>query len=372
MSVNVAADDTVTNDDTGSKSVGLKVTRKTITDDMISLTKTSYEYTGNQIKPGVSYYGLTSSDVDKSYGPNKNVGKGTVTFTGKGNYQGTVTKTFNIVKANNKITNFTVTGGKVGAEQLYSWKLNCNFGSSNAVVYFSKSPNGSYSTTEPKTAGTYYAKAYIPGTSNYYEVWSDPVKFTIAPKTTPAPTGKVTILNTIANSAKKTNDVIWDKSKVKNATNYEINWRARGASKWASTTVGNTVRGTTSGLTIKGLYEIRVRPMNSAKAGQWSNSVYRYFHTTEKIRLTSKGKGSFTMSWKKNPQATGYQVLFTTNKNGSGAANNINTVGANATSFTKSGLRSGTTYYVQVREIKRVGSITYIGNISCPVAIKVK
>ena len=55
-----------------------------------------------------------------------------------------------------------------------------------------------------------------------------------------------------------------------------------------------------------------------------------------------------------------------------GAAKNINTVGASATSFTKKGLKSGTTYYVQIREIKKVGSTTYIGNISNPVKVKVK
>ncbi len=192
------------------------------------------------------------------------------------------------------------------------------------------------------------------------------------------PTGKTVILNNVANSAKKTNDIIWDKSKVKGATNYEINWKARGAKKWASKTVGNVSRGTATGLSIKGLYEMRVRPKKTVKAtgkqvyGSWSNTVYRYFHTTEGIRLKSSSKGSFTMSWKKNAQATGYQVMFTTNKNGAGAAKNISTMGANSTSFTKKGLKSGTTYYVQVREIKKVGNTTYIGNISNIVAVKIK
>lgn len=203
-------------------------------------------------------------------------------------------------------------------------------------------------------------------------------KETISIPKVSAPTGNITILNTIANSAKRINDVIWDKSKVKGATNYEINWRAPGAAKWASRTVGNTIRGTTSGLTIGGLYEIRVRAVKAATAtteaayGPWSNTVYRYFFTTQKIRLASNSKGSFTMSWAHDSKATGYQVMFTTNSNGSGAANNIKSVGKTATSYTQTGLRSGVTYYVQVREIKKVGNISYIGNISCPVAVKVK
>lgn len=193
-----------------------------------------------------------------------------------------------------------------------------------------------------------------------------------------APTGQPIIRNTIANSAKKTNDVIWDKSKVKGATHYVINWRERGKSSWKSKTVGNTVRGTTDNLTIGALYEIRVRPKNAetsttkAAYGTWSPIVYRYFHTTQKIRLKSASKGTFTMSWQKNPAATSYQVMYTTNSNGAGAANNIRTVGANSTSYTQKGLKSGVTYYVQVREIRKVNGISYIGNISCPVAVKVR
>ena len=186
------------------------------------------------------------------------------------------------------------------------------------------------------------------------------------------PYGKAIIRNTIANSAKRTNDVIWDYSRVKGEDCYEINWRARGAAKWASRTVGVTTRGTTSGLTVGNLYEIRVRPKKGGIGGKWSDTVYRYFHTTQKIRLASRSKGSFTMSWQRNPNATSYQVMFSTNSNGAGAAKNINNVSSSATSFTKTGLRSGVTYYVQVREIRKVGGINYIGNISCPVAVKVR
>ena len=222
------------------------------------------------------------------------------------------------------------------------------------------------------------------------EVWTCSVcgktKKEAIPKVT-APSGKVTILNTVANSAKKTNDVIWDKSNVTGATGYIIEWRARGATKWASRKVGNVTRGVTSGLTVGNLYEIRVTPYKAETEttkeviGTPSAIIYRYFYTTQKIRLASNSKGTFTMSWARDPKATGYQVLYTTNKNGSGAAQNIKSAGASATSITVKDiklngkvqpLRSGTTYYVQVREIRTVGGKNYIGNISCPVAVKVK
>ena len=165
---------------------------------------------------------------------------------------------------------------------------------------------------------------------------------------------------------------------VPGASGYDIAYKHKNSSKWAIKKAGKTTRTTIRGLSIKSFYQIKViaKKAETAKykaaTGAWSPTIYRYFHTTEKIKLTSKGKGSFTMSWKKNPQATGYQVMFTTNKNGTGAANNINTLGKSATSFTKTGLKSGKTYYVQVREIVKIGGVNYIGNISCPVAVKVK
>ena len=211
-------------------------------------------------------------------------------------------------------------------------------------------------------------------------------KDTVIPKVA-APKGRPVIKNTIANSAKKTNDVIWDKTNVTGATGYIVEWRARGGKTWAKRYAGNTVRSYTSGLTIGNLYEIQVTPYKAATAtteevrGTSSEIVYRYFFTTQKIRLASKSKGTFTMSWAKDPKATGYQVLYTTNANGSGAAQNLKNIKASATSYTASTilvgsksqkLKSGTTYYVQVREVRTVGGKNYIGNISCPVAVKVR
>lgn len=186
--------------------------------------------------------------------------------------------------------------------------------------------------------------------------------------------GKTTIRNTIANSAKRTNDVIFDK--VPGATSYDVAWKASSSNSWVIRNRGSKPRATIGGLTIGGLYDIKVRarkaetPVYKAATGQFSPVVHRYFYTLKKIRLTSSKKGSFTMSWAKDNKSTSYQVLFTTNKNGAGAANNIRTT--TGTSMTVSGLKSGQTYYVQVRAIRKAGGVNYIGNISVPVGVRVK
>ena len=66
----------------------------------ISGVNASYNYTGSEIKPTVTISGLTSgTDYTVAYENNVNVGTATITITGKGNYTGTITKTFEITSA---------------------------------------------------------------------------------------------------------------------------------------------------------------------------------------------------------------------------------------------------------------------------------
>lgn len=76
----------------------LKKSVKNFTVKGISVKKT---YTGKKITQKITVYDgkkkLKSSDYTVKYSSNKNPGKVTVKITGKGNYTGTITKTFNIV-----------------------------------------------------------------------------------------------------------------------------------------------------------------------------------------------------------------------------------------------------------------------------------
>lgn len=68
------------------------------------LSKESFTYTGKAVKPEVSVDGLTESDYNVTYKNNKNAGKATVVITGKGDFTGSITKTFTIKKAANPVT----------------------------------------------------------------------------------------------------------------------------------------------------------------------------------------------------------------------------------------------------------------------------
>ena len=70
-----------------------------LADENVSMEKSSYEYTGNEIKPVVVVNGSTlkeGTDYTVSYKNNIDIGEGTVTVEGTGNCSGAVYKTFNI------------------------------------------------------------------------------------------------------------------------------------------------------------------------------------------------------------------------------------------------------------------------------------
>jgi hypothetical protein len=102
------AHDNVHNEATATLS--LTVNPKTLTGGMVSGVADSYVYTGAEIKPPVTVKDGGASlaqnlDYTALYGANLNVADGgTVTVTGKGNYAGAVTKTFEIEKATPTVT----------------------------------------------------------------------------------------------------------------------------------------------------------------------------------------------------------------------------------------------------------------------------
>jgi len=88
---------------TGSQTVKFDITPKNIAEVALTITGDPFIYNGNQQTPGVSavYNGTILSvgtDYDLVYGENIDAGQGTFTLTGKGNYNGTNTVSFDIAK----------------------------------------------------------------------------------------------------------------------------------------------------------------------------------------------------------------------------------------------------------------------------------
>ena len=98
---------------TGSKSASFFIDRAQIADAVVSIAQDSYDYTGSAVLPTFSVKlgsaVLTSGiDYTVNYSDNIEPGIATITVTGKGNYTGTVTKEFEIVKTEVKTVDFVV------------------------------------------------------------------------------------------------------------------------------------------------------------------------------------------------------------------------------------------------------------------------
>ena len=100
------------------------VTAKNISSTTITLNPTTYVYDGKAKTPTVTVKdGSTTLTKDThytvSYSNNTNVGTATVTITGKGNYQGTVDKTFTIIYNSFNITLNNQNATSTGTTTLY-------------------------------------------------------------------------------------------------------------------------------------------------------------------------------------------------------------------------------------------------------------
>ena len=153
-------------------------------------------YSGTAIKPAVTVKDGTktlknATDYTVAYSNNINVGKATIKITGKGNYTGTVTKTFKIIPKGTslkKVTagtkSFTTTWTKQTAKMKtktvtgYQIQYNTNksFTSNNKVLTVSGYNRAGAAVKNLVKGKTYYVRirtyTKVNGV-NYFSVWSD-------------------------------------------------------------------------------------------------------------------------------------------------------------------------------------------------------
>ena len=179
-----AAGDDMYNSVTSTYGITVKKNPKTqLKSSYVKLSKSSYTYTGAAKKPGVTVKVKgkklkKNKDYTVKYSSNTSAGTAKVTIKGKGKkYYGTVTKTFKINKASQKISvKVSATSIKKGANAKIT--LNAKKGSTNAGTI-------TYSTTNKKilevyrndssgaalvignSVGTAKVKVYAAATKNY-------------------------------------------------------------------------------------------------------------------------------------------------------------------------------------------------------------
>ena len=297
----------------------------------VSLSSSSYTYDGSAKKPGVTVTDangakIASSNYSVAYSNNVKKGTATVTVTFKGNYSGTVKKTFEINPA--KVSNVKL--------------------SSTSYTYNGKTKTPSVTVKDSKGRklknGTDYTVKYSSGRKNVgrYAVkvtfkgnYSGTVKKTF--KINPAKVSNVKLSSTsyTYNGKTKTPSVTVKDSKgrkLKNGTDYTVKY--------------------SSGRKNVGRYAVKVTFKGNYTG---SKTVYYYIvpKSTSISRVSALRKG-FKLSWKKQKtQTTGYQIQYSTSKKFK-KAKAVNVSKNKTTSKYIKKLSSKKKYYVRVRTYKKV------------------
>ena len=156
----------------------------------------------------------------------------------------------------------------------------------------------------------------------------------------------------------------------KDVTTYQIWYRLAGGEFTKFYANKDSYQRTISNLKDKGLYELRV--YGKDKNGNFTKATvtsYRYMNTNTSVKLQAKSK-AIRVVWNSISSASGYQIRYSLNKNMSGATSVKSGKGSYAKTLT--GLKSGKTYYVQVRPYVIKNGKTYWGIYSTVKSVKAK
>ncbi|MCR4956652.1 MAG: leucine-rich repeat protein [Lachnospiraceae bacterium] len=215
-------------------------------------------YTGNELTPAVTVLQGTTTlvlgkDYTVTYSNNKNIGTATVTVTGMGNYTGTLTKTFQIVKES-AITITASNKYKTYSDQDKTFNLNATITSGATVTYESTNDSVMVDSTGKVTieggfSGTAIVK--ITATLSGYNTVSKEITITVP---------KAVTLTSATRSTSTTSKVTWKENS--DVTGYYLQYSTK--SDFSSDLnkkfiTGSTTSRTLSDLTIGKKYYVRIR-----------------------------------------------------------------------------------------------------------------
>ena len=374
------------------------------------------------------------TDYTVSYANNTKVGTATVKITGKGNYTGTVSKTFKIngIPVSNAtvsgISNKTYTGSaltqnptvKVGDKTLtkntdytVSYQNNTNVGTATVTI----TGKGNYASKKNvtfkinKAAQSITAKA---GASRVAVGKTTTVSITgnkgkksykssnTAIATVDSSTGKVTAkkvgtVKITATSAATANYKAASKTvtiKVVPAattsltaanqpTGIKLTWKkvigANGYKVYRGSTLIKTI---TSGSTVsfvdkkantngtKYTYKVVAKATTGDSTLSRSRVIYRVSRPAVSSVRNSASK-KMTVKWGKNAKANGYQIQYSMDKNFKSGNKAVSITSASTVSKVIGSLTKGKTYYVRIRTYKTVGSTKYWSIWSAARSVKI-
>ena len=314
---------------------------KTINSTKIRLAATVYFYNG---APRTPVAVLTDNgkklkkgtDYTVSYKNNINAGTAKVIIKGKGNYTGTVTKTFTIkpktlnnIKIKLAATAYTYNGAsKTPAIKAVNNENELKKGTDYTVSYKNNQAIGT-------------ATVKVTGKGNYTGTKS--LTFKINP-------AKVTLLKQSAESSSSVIEMSW--KKISGAAGYAV---YRGVSKNGTYKLIKTVTSnhcSNAGLKAGSKYYYKIRAYKTVNAkkvyGDYSDSIRMNTKPAAPANLSLDTEGTkVKINWTRSQGIGGYEVYMSTSRNTGYSI--IRTVNPSVSGIVKDGLEKGRKYYFRVR-----------------------
>ena len=160
--------------------------------------------------------------------------------------------------------------------------------------------------------------------------------------------------------------------KAARADRYVVMKKAGNAKNWTTVATTKSLSYTDRKVANGKKYIYAVKPVGSGgEAAYTTQTIYRV--NQEKItKIKSTVKKKCTVTYKKNARASGYRVMYSTDKT---FKKNVKVYRASVnkkTNVTLSGLKAGKRYYVRVQGFKKVGKTYYYGAWSKTVNVVIR
>lgn len=324
---------------------------KEIQDCTITLSASKFKYDGKEKKPAVTvtYKNkeiTNGTDYTVKYSNNVKVGTATVTVTGKGQFSGADTKTFEITKGDQNLSFKETLVVPVGRKK--SFALSGARGAVTVLAQDTETADITYSLGNLVVTGKQYGSVKITvkaQETSTYNAAEEEFEVQVAP----AASAKVTIYN-VAQGLK----VTW--LKVEGANRYNV---YRDGKLIKTTSVLEITDGEVkyrSGEKFTYKVVATVKGLGESPLGR-TGTYYRLMPVGIKS-VTSPAAGKMTVTYDKSAGSSGYVVRYGL-KSDMSDAKVITVKGEDTLSRTFSNLTAGKTYYVQVRTYKIDNGIRY-------------
>jgi hypothetical protein len=327
----------------------------------VILSESSYTYDGEEKKPTVTVKDSDGNAINSdcyavTYANNTEVGTATVTIRFKGEYTGTITKTFEITAPKQNDQNPTVTTPTTGDDKN-------NTGTTNTDT--ASGTTGGDTTTGQGTGTT--------GT--------DTSAGTTGTDTTTPTTGSNTTTGTTTDTPQTTEkkELSTQNTTVKlSKSSYTYDGKAKKPTVTVKDSNGNTIDSKYYTVTYKNNKKVGKATVTITFKDSYTGTITATFKinpkTTSLKKVTSAKTKTVKVTWKKQAtQTTGYEVQYSTNSKFTKKTTKTVTVkSAKTTSTIIKKLAAKKKYYVRIRTYKTVDGKKYYSDWSKALSVKTK